>query len=99
MPSAVQPSAFPIGKVITPGGTTGNQTINAMSGSVNFAAAATAVVVTNSFVTANSVISLTMATNDATAAGLKYSTGAGSFTIRLGTGPTAETRIDFIVIP
>ena len=47
------------GKVITPSGTTGNQTINSMAGSVNFGSSDTSVRVTNSYVDENSVILLT----------------------------------------
>ena len=54
------------GKVVTPTGTTGAQTINKTCGSVNFAAAATSLVVTNSLVTANSVIICTVGTDDTT---------------------------------
>ncbi|TXH43078.1 MAG: hypothetical protein E6Q97_34675 [Desulfurellales bacterium] len=84
-------------KTITAGGTTGAQTINKVTGSVNFAAAATSLVVTNAYVTANSNIQCTIATNDATAANVKAVAGAGSFTIYLGTAPTAETRVNFTV--
>jgi hypothetical protein len=82
-------------KTVTAAGTTGAQTINKSSGSVNFAAAATSLVVTNSLCTANSIITCTIATNDATAANVKVVAGAGSFTIYLGTAPTAETRVNF----
>lgn len=82
-------------KTITPGGTTGAQTIDKPTGSVNFAAGATSLVVTNNLCTTNSVISLTLAANDATAAGLRYSPGNGSFTIRFTTGPGAEARVDW----
>jgi len=86
-----------LSKTITPAGTTGAQTIDKVSGSVNFAAAATSLVVTNALVTTSSVIQVTMATNDAAAVGLRYSPGNGSFTIRFTTGPAAETRVDFNV--
>jgi hypothetical protein len=86
-----------IQKTITAGGTTGAQTINKTSGSVNFAAGATSLVVTNSLVSTSSVILVTMASNDATAAGLRVVAGAGSFTIHLMTAPTAEMRVNFLV--
>lgn len=82
-------------KTVTAGGTTGAQTINKTSGSVNFAAAATSLVVTNSLCATSSIIQCTIATNDATAAAVKAVAGSGSFTIYLGTAPTAETRINF----
>ena len=84
-------------KTITAGGTTGAQTINKTSGSVNFAAAATSLVVTNSLCTTSSVIHCTIATNDATAANVKAVAAAGSFTIYLTTAPTAETRVNFLL--
>ena len=86
-----------LGKTITLGGITGAQTINKTSGSVNFAAAATSLVVTDSLVTTSSVIICTIATNDATAANVKAVAASGSFTIYLGTAPTAETRVNFFI--
>ena len=53
-------------KTVTPAGTNGAQTINKTAGSVNFAASATSLVVTNSLVTINSLIIATVATNDST---------------------------------
>jgi len=85
-------------KTITASGTTGAQTINKIAGSVNFAAAATSLVVTNSLVTANSVIIATVGTNDATMTSVQVVAGAGSFTIHTNAAATAETRVDFLVI-
>ena len=85
-------------KTITASGTTGAQTINKIAGSVNFAAAATSLVVTNSLVTANSVIIATVGTNDATMTSVQVVAGAGSFTIHANAAATAETRVDFLVI-
>lgn len=87
-----------IDKTITPGGTTGAQTIDKNAGSVNFAAAATSVVVTNSLVTTSSVIVATIATNDATMTSVQVVAAAGSFTIYANVAPTAETRVNFLVI-
>lgn len=84
-------------KTVTAAGTAGAQTINKSTGSVNFAAGATSLVVTNSLCTTSSVIVATIATNDATAAGLKAVAGSGSFTLYLGTAPTAETRVNFLL--
>lgn len=86
------------GKVITPAGQTGAKTINAQAGCVRLAAAQTSLVVTNSFVTTNSIIILQMAANDATANVLAYTPGNGSFTINCPNLPTAELRVDFVVI-
>ena len=84
-----------LSKTITAAATTGAQTINKNSGAVNFAAAATSLVVTNSLCTVNSVVTATIGTNDATASGVKVVPAAGSFTIYLGVAPTAETRVYF----
>lgn len=85
-------------KTITAGGTTGAQTINKIAGSVNFAAAASSLVVTNSLVTTNSVIIATVGTNDATMTSVQVVAGAGSFTLHANAAATAETRVDFLVI-
>lgn len=85
-------------KTITAGGTTGAQTINKISGSVNFAAAATSLVVTNSLVSASSVILCTVATNDLTFKSANAVAGAGSFTINANAAATAETRVNFFVL-
>jgi hypothetical protein len=84
-------------KTVTATGTTGAVTINKTSGSVNFAAAASSLVVTNSFCTVNSVILLTVGTNDTTMRSAIAVAAAGSFTIYPTTAPTAETRVNFLV--
>ena len=81
----------------TAGGTTGAQTINKMAGSVNFAAAATSLVVTNSLVTATSNVFCVVQTNDATATIKNCVPASGSFTITLNAAATAETRVAFWV--
>ena len=85
-------------KTITAGGTTGAQTINKTCGSVNFAASATSLVVTNSRVTTSSVIVATVATNDSTMKTVLAVPAAGSFTLYPDATPTAETRVNWIVI-
>jgi|11BtaG_2_1085332.scaffolds.fasta_scaffold26358_1 hypothetical protein len=87
-----------IDKTITAAATTGAQTINKAAGSVNFAAAASSLVVTNSLVNTKSVIIATVATNDATTKAVQAVAANGSFTLYPDTAPTAETRINFIVI-
>ncbi len=86
-----------LGKTVTAGGTTGAQTINKPTGTVNFAAAAGSLVVTNSLVTANSIIQLTVGTNDATMKSALAVASTGSFTIFPNATPTAETRVNFTV--
>jgi len=86
-----------LGKTVTAGGVTGAQTINKTTGSVNFAAAATSLVVTNSLVTTSSVIVATVATNDATMKSVAAVAAAGSFTLHANAAATAETRVNFCV--
>lgn len=87
-----------IPKTITAGGTTGDQTIDKQAGSVNFAAAATSLTVTNSYVTTNSVIIATVATNDTTMKSVSVVAGAGSFVLHANAAANAETRVNFLVI-
>ena len=87
-----------VSKTITTPGTTGAVTINKLAGTVNIAAAGTTVTVTNSLVTANSIIMCTVQTNDATALLKNVVPGAGSFVITLNAATTAETAIAFFVI-
>jgi hypothetical protein len=85
-------------KTITAAGTTGAQTINKNAGSVNFAAAATSLVVTNSRVITSSVIIATVGTNDTTLKSVSAVAASGSFTLYANAAATAETRVNFIVI-
>jgi hypothetical protein len=82
----------------TASGTTGNQTINKASGTVNIAASGTTVTVTNSLVTASSIVYAVIRTNDATATIKNVVPAAGSFVINLGAAATAEVSIGFFVI-
>lgn len=82
----------------TAGGTTGAQTINKASGTVNFAASAVTLVVTNSLVTTSSLVFCTIRTNDTTAIIKNVVPAAGSFTILLDAAATAETSVGFLVI-
>lgn len=83
---------------VTAGGTTGAQTINKASGTVNFATAETSLVVTNSLVTTSSIVFCTIRTNDATAVIKNVVPASGSFTITLNAATTAETSVGFLVI-
>jgi hypothetical protein len=82
---------------ITAGGTTGNQTINKPSGTVNIAAAGTTVTVTNSLVSTSSIVIAVVRTNDTTAYIKNVVPSAGSFVITLGAATTAAVSIGFIV--
>ena len=90
--------SFAIEATVTAGGTTGAQTINKAAGTVNFAATATALTVTNSLVTANSLIFCELRTNDATARIANVVPGSGTFTINLTAAATAETSCGFFVV-
>lgn len=91
MPLAMQ-------KTITPGGTTGAQSINTQTGTVNFAAGATSLVVTSSLVTTSSIILPVLRTNDASALIDSIVPASGSFTIYLSSAATAETSVGFVVL-
>jgi hypothetical protein len=79
-------------------GTTGAQTINRPSGTVNFAAGATSLVVTNSLCTTSSIVLPVMRTNDATALIDSVVPGNGSFTINLTAAAAAEISVGFFII-
>lgn len=85
-------------KTITAPGTTGDRTINTTSGSVNFAALDSSLTVTNSLVNANSVIIVTVASNDVSMQDVFITQTSGSFTIYPNSAPTSETRVNFIII-
>jgi len=86
-----------INRTITTAGTTGNQTINKRAGTINIAAAGTSVVLTNSLITANSIIDITLRSNDTTAKSVAYVATAGSATFYLDAAASAEVSIGFIV--
>lgn len=87
-----------VNKTITASGTTGAQTIDKTAGSVNFAIAATSLVVTNSLVTTSSIILATVASNDTTMKSVQAVAAAGSFTLYANAAATAETRVNFLVL-
>jgi hypothetical protein len=82
----------------TAAGTTGPQTIDRPSGTVNFLGGTSALVVTNSLCTTSSIVFATVRTNDATATIKNVVPAAGSFTINLGANATAETSVGFFII-
>lgn len=90
---------FQINRTITAGGTTGNVTINKLSGTVNIAAGAgtAGVTVTNSTVTANSIVYAIARTNDATCSVKSVVPASGSFVLRTTANCTAETSFGFLV--
>lgn len=90
-------SGVSLERTITAAGTTGAQTINKMSGTVNFAAGASTLVVTNSLVGTSSIVYCVVRTNDTTATIKNVVPAAGSFTITLSAAATAETSVGFFV--
>lgn len=91
-------NSITVDRTITAGGTTGNQTINKIGGTVNVAAASSSLTVTNSLVTANSIISVVARTNDSTCSVKNYVPAAGSFVINMTAACNAETSVGFLVI-
>jgi hypothetical protein len=83
---------------ITAAATTGNQTISKPCGTVNLAAAATSVTVTNTLVTANTILNPVARTNDSTCAVKNYVPAAGSFVINMTAACTAETSVGWCVV-
>lgn len=92
------PGALKFPATITTGGTTGAQTINKISGTVNFAALATSLVVTNSTVTTTSIVLAIVRTNDATLKSVQCVSASGSFTMFANAAATAETSVGFFVL-
>lgn len=90
--------ALAFDRTITTGGTTGDQTINKPSGTVNIAAAGTSITVTNSLVTASSIVLAVVRTNDTTAVIKNVVASSGSFVITLNAAATAETSVGFLVL-
>jgi hypothetical protein len=82
----------------TAGGTTGNRTINKPTGTVNVAAAGTAITVTNSTVSTSSIVYAIARTNDTTCAVKNAVPGSGTVTITMTAACTAETSVGFMVI-
>jgi hypothetical protein len=87
-----------VDQAITPGGTTGNQTIDKAAGTVNIAAGNSSVVVTNNLVSTSSLVFAVIRTNDATATIKNVVPASGSFTINLTAAATAEISIGFLVV-
>lgn len=88
---------FQYGRTVTAAATVGAQTINKAVGTVNFAATASSLVVTNALVSVTSIIFATVRTADATCMFKNVVPGAGSFTINVTAACTAETSVGFMV--
>lgn len=89
--------AVDVDSTVTTAGTTGNVTINKPCGTANIAAAGTAVTVTNSLVTANTIMSVLPRTNDSTCRLANYVPGSGTVTFNMTAACNAETSIGFCI--
>lgn len=96
--SGFGPASLRLRRTITAGGVTGNATINLMNGTVNFAAAATTITVTNSTVSATSQIIVTPQRLDGTCRTFVVDAkGPSTFNITATAACTAETQVAFWV--
>lgn len=87
-----------IDRTDTAGGTVGNQPINKAAGSVNFAATATSLVVTNSLVTTATRVLATVNTVDTTLKSVVAVCTAGAITLTANAAATAETNVSFLIL-
>lgn len=78
-------------------GTPGNATINTARGRAAFAAAGSAVVVTNSLVTAASTVLVSLGGTDTTLTSVRVTAAAGSFTVTGNAAATGTVPFDFVV--
>ena len=76
----------------------GNQTINTPSGSFRIMAGQTTVVINNSYVDANSLVLLTLKTNDTTAKSCIAIPTSGGFTATLNAAATANVDVMFFTV-
>lgn len=95
---AVVTNTLTINKTITPIGTTGSITNNSLAGSVNIATASATATVTNASVTVNSVISISLATNDATCTFKNYVPSNGSFIVNATTTCTGPASFRYAIL-
>jgi hypothetical protein len=91
-------TSFKFPETTTAAGTTGAQTISKPFGSVNFAAGASTLVVTNTSATTTSKIFVQVYGTDATASYARVTRASGSFTITLNAAATAETAVGFFIV-
>ena len=83
--------------IITASGSTGAKTINKSAGSIRIAAAGSSVVLTDSYITTNSVVTANVATHDTTAYSVQCVPTTGSCTFYLNAAATSETEIRWLV--
>lgn len=77
--------------------TVGDVTLNTQAGTINVAAADTLVTVTNSLVTADSLVFCFLRTQDVSAVLDSAVPSAGSFVVRFSVAPTAQVSVAWIV--
>jgi hypothetical protein len=89
-----------LGKTINPNTIVGSVTIDKVCGRVWFDVSTSAITVTNSRCTVDSVIMATVLGNDTTATSVRVTTiSAGSFILTLNANATAKTAVNFWVVP
>jgi len=84
-------------RTITAAADTGNKTIEKPAGTLNIAAAGTAVTLTNATITTSSLIIPFLRTNDATAKSVIVVAGTGSAVFTLNAACTAEVSVGFLI--
>jgi hypothetical protein len=95
-------NSFYLRRTVTAAGTTGAQSIGTISGTVNFAAGASSLVVTctnTGVVSASSFVLVVIRTNDATLKSVVAVPGTNTFTIYGNAAATAETSVGFVIFP
>lgn len=90
--------AEPDARFVDTSSTPGNATINAMRGRFSIAAASNTAVITNSFVTANSLVIPVVESADATLVAPRCAPADGYFTFLGNAAATATCNIGFVVI-
>ncbi len=78
--------------------TAGNRTVNRLRGKNSVASGAASVTITNSLVTANSMVLVTLEFVDATSVAKACIPGAGSFVLTLVSAATLDTKFSWLVI-
>jgi hypothetical protein len=79
-------------------GAVGNQTISKSSGRSGIAAAGTSVTITNTKVTATSIVLVQLETADATMKSLTVAVGSGNFIVTGNAAATAQVAFSFVVL-
>lgn len=78
--------------------TVGAVTMNVAAGQAIIAAGASSVVITNNLITANSIVQVTLASNDTTAILKNAVCSAGAITVTTTAAVTANTKASFAIV-